>query len=266
MPATTACASLQYPLDTDPIDVAGDIQKLAEDVDVAICGRLRNVGEVFTMYVPAAAQRPTFTNALVCDGTAFDPAVYPALSSYLGASNTPNFNGRFLRQAGGAFPTDAQVGGSDDAVVVSHSHTQPQHRHTINHDHPSFNATGGSHAHSINHNHPSASTNTTGNHSHNSGWLRSSWVWTGSGSSNYGNTAFGTNINTGSAGNHSHTLDVPNYSGSSGTSTSHTHAIDVPNYSGNSGYTTPTTNNAGESGTNKNIPPFVNVVFYMQAA
>lgn len=72
--------------------------------------------------------------------------------------------------------------------------------------------------------------------------------------------------NSSTISNHTHTTNIPNYSGNSGSSTSHTHAIDVPNFTGNSG--APSNNKTGSTGAGNdfsNLPPFIGVVFLIQA-
>jgi len=46
MPDTTACLRLQFPLDTDPINVAKDIETLADDVDDQLCGIKTDVDDL----------------------------------------------------------------------------------------------------------------------------------------------------------------------------------------------------------------------------
>lgn len=101
-----------------------------------------------------------------------------------GANNTPDLRGRFI--FGASVDSDVNdLGGSADAIVVSHSHT-------------------------ANHNH-SASSNTTGNHRHSTSIYKDSW-YSGGGSS----TSLDDDTSGGSAkafyssytGNHSHTITV----------------------------------------------------------
>lgn len=263
MPGTTPCAGLPFPVDTDPIDVAGDIEKLAQATDSAVCGISgKFVGEVFSMYVPPSPQ--PFTpppGALELDGSTFSAATYPLLQTYLGSTTLPDFRERFLRHKGGSFPSDGQLGGSANTPVVSHNHTQPQHRHTIGHGH-SASSSGGNHDHTNNHDHPAA---TTGDDTHNHRAAYRGGATVGSGT-NYNNYTPGGAVNTDSD-THDHSFKVPNYTGRTGFSPSHSHTITVnaASSSTQSGYTTPSTNDAGGSGSNANLPPFVNVTFYIQA-
>jgi hypothetical protein len=49
MPDLTACRSIPYPLESDPIDVAADMQAMAEAIDVDLCG-LRTESESEWVY------------------------------------------------------------------------------------------------------------------------------------------------------------------------------------------------------------------------
>ncbi len=276
MPATTPCVNIPYPLGTDPIDVNGDMQRLAEQADSAICAITgKYVGEVFVMYVPSGTTFTPPEETLLCDGAAFNTTTYPALAAYLGASTTPDLRERFLRMTGGDFPTNGTLGGSADAINVSHTHSVNAHTHSIAHDHGAFNATGGSHNHTMSHNHGAATTSTSGNHQH-VGASALAVLQYGGGNLGIADGAvwggvYGAPLNLGGvttvfAGSHSHTFDVPNYSGNTGTTTSHTHSINVPNYTGNSGSASSGTGTAGQSGDNKNLPPYVNVQYLIQAA
>jgi len=272
MPGTTPCVALPYPTDTDPIDVAGNIASLALAADSAICGIATVPLGVFMPWWDNGGDPPSGT--LRCDGSTFDPAVYPDLNTHLGGNTLPDMRGRFIRgtdETGGAFPGNGQTGGWADAVVAAHTHTTDAHSHGINHTHPDFTATGGSHLHSMSHQHAGASTNATGQHQHQERGTNNAPV--DSGAPQFGQNAWADWTFTsfpvrgvgGPAGSHSHTVSIPNYTGNTGTSSSHSHAIAVPAFTGTSGSASPSTNSAGSPATNRNVPPFMNATWIIQA-
>lgn len=182
--------------------VAGDIAdgaitlaKLAS----AVANALVPVGTI-AMYGGASAP----TGWLLCNGTS--TTGYTALAAIVGA-NTPDLRGRFAI-GDNATLTLLGTGGS---LTISTSNL-PSHTHTIDHDHGSVTSGGMSANATLTH---SASTVTTygyvGGHDHelSSGTLATSPV---------GGTSVGTSTVT--VGNH----DV-----------SHTHTVDLPNFTGNSG-------------------------------
>lgn len=127
-------------------------------------------------------------------------------------------------------------GGSDDAIVVSHSHTTPNHSHTF---------TG------------SSSTVTSGKgsaHSHGfgSGSFSGNGIASGNGSNTLGNggtAQFGGCFSAGSTKSES----------------SHTHSVTMTP-SGTIGNASPTTNSTGSSGTNANLPKYKNVYIWERTA
>jgi hypothetical protein len=130
--------------------------------------------------------------------------------------------GRTIIGTGGAFPTAEVTGGTADAAVVTHTHT-------IDHDHPSTSSGNPdlNHSHTIYHTHTVPRSTTGGNN-----------AMTNSGASTTTSTTT-SNVSTASSGT---------------VSSWHTHATNPPSYSGSSG-------NAGASGTDKNLPPYI--VTYM---
>lgn len=194
MPATTTCMSLPYPVDADPPDVPFAMQELAEAVDAVLCSIIP---------LPIGAIIPWWDNGdappsglLRCNGAVFNPAIYPDLQTHLGGTTLPNLEGKFLRGTGGAFPTNAQTGGFDDATLVNHEHS-------IEHDHAVFNTGDDTHS-----------------HTQHSSTLRSN---------NTGNVDFdvqasaffafssGTPVLPVTDDTHNHTVNVPNYTGNSAT-------------------------------------------------
>lgn len=182
--------------------------------------------------------------------------VYPVGAIYLSMADTSpqslfggtwqKLEGRFLMFSDSSHKAGS-TGGSNDAVVVSHTHsgesdTDGSHTHSIS---------GGSHSHS-------GSTGSAGSHSHSMGGdvLRVS-----SSSTRCGTT--GSNIywyatqhyNTGSAGSHSHSVSV-------NTSSSHSHSMS----SAGSHYHNLTINSAGQSGTDKNMPAYIAVNAWQRTA
>lgn len=262
MPASTACAGLPYPLASDPPDVQGFFQGLAEAVDVAVCG----IGGVpIGAIIPWwDTNGPTPEGKLRCDGTAFNPATYPLLQAHLSATTTPDLRGRFLRgtdQVGGPFPGKGQTGGYNDAVNVAHAHAVVSHVHTFNHYHDATSVND-SHVHTNNHDHPP--TTTTIGSGTVAGGNNLAYFKTGDGG--YGNVS--SNFSAGSGLDYGGLpiLNLPNYVGVTGND-SHNHAINVGlNYPSLSGSAEPVTNEIGTNGSNRNLPPFANVTFLIQAS
>lgn len=242
-----------------------------DDFETSYVGRVP-VGAL----LPYAGTASPDTNVwLLCDGDAVSRTTYAALFTAIGTTfgngdgsttfNLPDLRGRVpmgLDNMGGSSAnrvTDASadslggaVGSEDHTLTASE---MPSHTHSINHDHGSFTSgagtahshTMGTHSHTINHNHPAGTTSSNGSHSHGSGAVNGFIVSnTGSGTSTWstsGGTTFSTFANTASAGAHTHTFDVANFSGSSGSTdpgdtnseSAHTHSINPPNFSGTSG-------------------------------
>jgi microcystin-dependent protein len=122
-----------------------------------------------------------------------------------GSNGTPDLRNRFIVGAGSTYAVDA-TGGSADAIVVSHTHT--------------VSVTG--------------TTNTTGAHTHFSGTSTDN-NFVDFGTSTGARVGSSSVINTGSAGDHSHTVTA------SGTTAS-----------------------AGVSGTNANLPPYYALCYIMK--
>ncbi|MCJ7725398.1 MAG: tail fiber protein [Acidimicrobiia bacterium] len=276
MPLITPCVSLPFPTDADPVDVAGDIARLALAVDGAICGVIGGV-------VPLGTILPWWDNGgtapagtLRCNGDPFTATTWPQLAAFLGSAITPDLRGRFLRGVdddGGPFPGRGQTGGFADAQLAAHTHGNDPHTHPITHDHPASIASGGSHIHNINHNH-SASSAGAGQHGHN--WGNGAIFPYRNNASTLGFPVTGNPGNVfwwqyGDAtflhdGNHAHSITVNTVSANSG-SADHSHSIVTPSFSGSSQNNTPfNTQSAGGVATNRNLPPFANVTFLIQAA
>ena len=149
MPLTTPCVALPFPTNTDPIDVAGDIGRLALAVDAAICGvQGKRLGEV-SAYWDMNPAGPPPAGSLRMDGSTFNASDFPELAAYLGTNTLPDLRGSFLRGSGGAFPNNGQQGGSNDQTLVEHEHGLGGHQHSIDHDHGSRVIGGGDHTHTF---------------------------------------------------------------------------------------------------------------------
>jgi hypothetical protein len=144
-----------------------------------------------------------------------------------GTNGTPNLVDRFVVAAGSAYPVGA-VGGSADAIVVSHSHTA---------------SAGGQ---SVNHSHSGTTSGMNRNNPHNHTGPLNSEFGTTSNIADGGTSYDGANYTTGSTDiNHEHTFTT------GGVSADHNHAITVsPN---------------GSSGTNANMPPYYALAYIMKA-
>jgi microcystin-dependent protein len=175
-------------------------------------GAIIPVGNVGAWALPASGEiKDGFA---LCDGTSFPSGSHPSF-----AGNRPNLSdSRFLQGS-------SSVGGTGGANSKTLATAElPAHTHSIEHDHGSVN------------------TNTTGAHQHNI--LNSSAfpgnIDDGAGGSSfdvYNNATFGGNASgidmiTTSNGNHFHTVDLPNFTGTSGSVGSGT-AFDIrPQYFG----------------------------------
>lgn len=181
---------------------------------------------------------------------------YPVGAIYLSMSATSpqalfggtwaKLEGRFLMCSDSSHAVGT-TGGSNDAVVVSHTHsgksdTDGSHTHSIS---------GGSHSHS-------GSTSSEGRHNHSAGsqaFMTSSGRFGyGSGSSSAPAPSSTTNV-TENAGSHSHSVTV-------NTSSSHSHTMT----SAGGHYHNLTIDSAGQSGTNKNMPKYITVNAWQRTA
>lgn len=181
---------------------------------------------------------------------------YPVGAIYLSMSATSpqtlfggtwsKLEGRFLMFSDSSHAAGT-TGGSNDAVVVSHTHsgesdTDGSHTHSIS---------GGSHSHT-------GSTASAGSHSHSAGsqaFMTSSGRFGyGSGSSN-APAPSSTVSSTSSAGSHTHSVTV-------NTSSSHSHSMT----SAGGHYHVLTINSAGQSGTDKNMPRYIAVNAWQRTA
>ena len=166
-------------------------------------------------------------NYQLCDGGTPQTST---LQDLLGAgANVPDLRDRFIVGAGNNYSVDA-TGGSADAILVSHSHTVNNHSHSF-----SANTNNNTHNHGIN----------------DSGHTHTMDVY-GSDDESGNPAKFGATrvpeseenpFATASTNSSTTSISIQN--------DSHNHSV-----SGTTGNSNPGTNSQGESGTNKNLPPY----------
>lgn len=171
---------------------------------------------------------------LMCDGTAVSRTTYSALYAVVGTTygsgdgsttfNVPDLRNRVPagKAAAGTFSALGGTAGAETANITT-SH-MPSHTHSIDHDHASF--TSGSES---DHTH-SGTTSSNGDHQHQTPFHTRD---TYDGSGNWAAYHPGADPYTGAeptnvAGSHQHTMTT-------GGGTAHSHSVDVPNYTGTSG-------------------------------
>jgi len=205
---------------------------------------------------------------MACNGALLNRTTYEDLFTTIGIrfGNTtadnfrlPNMTGRVLI---GVDPTDTtdprtdaigQAGGTTTPPLLQHQHDDP-HGHTA-----ATSLQSATHTHSIDHNHAAATTTSDGNHTHDSGYRGTD--------ANAGSVlldgAIGTPGSTQlqgvlAAGAHTHTLDLPNFTGASGINLgSHTHTVTIANYTGDTG-------NTVQDADTKYRPPYLTVNFIIK--
>lgn len=257
MPSLTPCANLPFPTDADPIDVAGDFARLALAADTAIC---RVNGLPLGAIVPWWDMGGAVPEGMLrCDGVGFNGTTFPELAAYLGNTATPDLRGRFLRgtdAAGGPFPGRGQTGGFADAQLANHSHQIPVHGHGAQ----TLGGGGVDHLHGVG----SLFLGAAGQHGHN--WGNGS-IFPYRGLSGLGFPVTGNPGNVfwweyGDAtflhdGNHVH--GIGGQTGAADRGLDHNHPVQVFNQAAFD------TVAAGTVATNRNLPPFANVTFLIQA-
>ena len=191
-----------------------------------------------------------------------------------GQNDTPSLVNRFV--LGTATEADVgNTGGYAAPQMPAHVHTQTSHTHTIaGHSHSiAHTHTINQHTHTIDHNHGSQTTDWENDHTHSYDnfpvedgfWSQPDDVsgWSHNSPHPVGQT-------TGADGGHSHSLDLPNYSGSSGntslttnnTSVSNTGSASTPNTGGATAANTGSTG-AGDE-TLGNYPPYYKLLYLMR--
>lgn len=190
--------------------------------------------------------------------------VYPVGSIYMSMSATSpsslfggtweRIQGRFLMASNSSYDA-GDTGGSNDAIVVMHSHSASaenngSHSHTISggsHNHQGIAVADGSHSHPVNYSWNS------GNASTGSDW-RIVIQGKNDGSGSPG-SATDVSRGVGNGGSHTHSLSIS-------TSSSHSHGMSS---SGTHGHNV-NVFNVGSSGTNKNMPSFIAVNVWKRTA
>ena len=174
--------------------------------------------------------------------------IYPVGSIYMSVSSTSpstlfggtwqKIEGRFLLAASSSYEVES-TGGSNDAIVVSHTHSAStnstgSHSHTISggsHSHTASSSSSGSHTHYLMYGTNRFSSNSGGGYDAGSGTRYQS-----------------SSDKTASAGSHTHTITV-------NTSSSHSHTV----ASAGSHSHTVTVSSSGQSGTGENMPAYIAV-------
>ena len=197
-------------------------------------------------------------------------AMWPVGSIYIGT--TPTNPGTFiggtwasfgagrtligLDTSNTAFDTVEETGGQQNVTLAGGN--LPAHTHAIDHNHASATsgaASATAHTHAIDHNHATATSSSAGAHQHGGQFtayaVSAGGVWL---ARRQQDTATTTTL-TESAGAHTHTVDLPAFTGASGSGgAAHTHSIDLPAFTGASG-------SAGSGTPFSNLPPYI--VTYM---
>lgn len=211
----------------------------------------------------------------LCNGASLSTAEWPELFAILGYShggsggnfNLPNLGGRMpigVTAVAPAVPLGS-TGGSRHATLVSHAHAN-------DHDHPQVNSGNQSanHTHTTpNHQHIlGGSTGSAGSHSHSAGPFDFYKSFLGGGVLDINDGGPGTGFtlenDTASVGNHTHTLPAETGNAdrsleTDGASVNHTHTVNIPAYTGS-------TSTVGGSATDANLPPYVGVNFVIRVS
>ena len=194
---------------------------------------------VGTVIMWASSTLPADGNWVLCDGRS--TASYPLLAPIVG-STVPDLRSRFVVGAGqGTGLTNYALkaaGGAESVALTEAQVPLKAHTHTIDHDHTVFDSGAGtSHSHTINHDHGQINTGDD-THQH----TLSIREGTGTGDGYYldtNPTDSGTQktlaASSTSQDTHSHTVNLPLFTGSSGPESLHTHPVNVPAFAGTSG-------------------------------
>lgn len=251
MPATTPTHGFPYPVGGDPIDVAGDIQRLAEAIDgLQMGGEPLDAWPIGSIYISVVATDPTtlFGGTWAAFGTGrvligVDPAD-PTMA-------TPELVGgaKTITLAAANMPAHTHTGPSHTHAGAAHTHTIA-HTHPITHDHGSVTATT---AISAAHAHAFAAINMATDATNNGNIPR------GAGGTN---TTFPTDSEAG----HTHTVAVnlPSFSGNSGASSAASSGAASATTTGAAG--TGATGTAGGGTAFNSLNPFIAVHMWKRTA
>jgi microcystin-dependent protein len=251
----TVAMTAQLKLVGDPIAALDAAPKQYVDQIIPIGGVIMYGGSV----APAGGKW------LLCDGTEYQEATYPALAAVIGATagrfNVPNLVNRAAVGGGGAYPHKSTGGRTDWELL--------QHAHSMSHDHGggSTNAVNDGHLHSVTDHlhHPPPVSVAPHNHGPGQGPAYVTYA-PGSGQS----VAWGAgpeiatpgatdNATPGATAGMTGASDRP--LATSANATAHSHTAAVPAFNGN-------VTNAGSaaSGAGQNMPPYFAIAFLIRAA
>ncbi|MDR1997052.1 MAG: hypothetical protein LBQ83_01835 [Candidatus Margulisbacteria bacterium] len=165
-----------------------------------------------------------------------------------GANGTPNLTNLFVRGAASSGGT----GGANSQSITLTAANMPKHSHTLSGTLTTGNQSAG-HTHSIEHNHAAFTSGNAGHHTHTvymkiensnagaeffSGW---GIVNNTRDTSNVMGIHWSAPFSTSDPGDHAHSVDMPNFTGSSGgVSAGHTHNVTLSGSTGNAGSTADT--------------------------
>lgn len=203
----------------------------------------------------------------VCNGAELQTSSYADLYGVIGHNfspsgtpgsrfNLPNMQDRFP-MGKGTQTSMGETGGKRDATLVLHDHGMKGHTHGMaHHTHGMSN-----HTHSIDHNHGSVTTSQVGDHQHSQDTDNA--VGANAGSRARGATAQYTGNFAGApSGSHTHTVNLPAFNGNSGAPGNNTTAGPSDNDTG--APSDNTTGQAGQDGTNDNLPPYLGVQYIIR--
>lgn len=216
----------------------------------------------------AAVSRTTYSRLFAIVGTTFGAG--DGSTTF----NVPDMRQRFPIGVA-ASGTGSTLGGTGG--TIDHTHSVPAHyhgmgtgadlnitsggahTHSIDHDHGSVTSGNQSadHTHSIDHDHGSVSSSSNGAHTHllavntlvtagapsldagGNPTICSDYDGSGDFSYDIKGSSAGPDVGVSSSnGSHTHSVDLPNFTGTSGgVSVNHTHSVDLPNFTGTSGST-----------------------------
>lgn len=198
---TTPTFALPYPASTDPFNVPTDLAALASALEAFLVP----VGTILHTLRSSAPSGWLFHNQTVAAADSLYPALWAvAPASWKSGSSLviPNLADSVLMQQ--STTALGATGGANSRTIANSQ--LPPHVHTIDHDHASV------------------TTSDPGNHQHNDNSGTGDWIMTditassGTLDLHDGGSGLGYGITsvTAAAGAHTHTVDLPNFSGASG--------------------------------------------------